>query len=294
MRHKIFQLSTLTLLTFACSPSAPGPADGAGGASTGSGGVSTGGSSTSSGGAGGAATGGSASGGASTGGTASGGASTGGTASEGASSGGAGTTGGADGTGGGDALAIAEDLQDLRVDDPCAGTPEVTVGATCDHSVPTGLGFHGVAAASVTGEEGTTYDVTFRVRGVVEPTNIVGGTRPDTETFSYMDLDWRTTPLTIGGAVPTEDADYAQWRIHVSNPDQEYFLNDYQRVGHYIFELDYEVTIPVAANATVTLDATDDNERQILNYEGYALDGIAGSTNHGQFVQLNVVAVSPQ
>lgn len=293
MSHKLFRLSTLTLLTFACSPGAPGPAEGSGGAATASGGVGSGGSPLSTGGSGvgGAGTGGATSGGA--GGSASGGASTGGSASGGAASGGAGT-GGGDGAGGSDPLLFAEGLQDLRVDDPCAGTPEVTVGATCDHSMLTGLGFHGETEATLGGVEGTTYDVTFRIRGVVEPTNIVGGTRPDTETFQYMDLDWRTTPFTIGGAVPGEDADYAQWRIQVSNPEQEYFLNDYQRVGHYIFELDYEVTIPVAANATVTLDATDDNERQILNYEGYAIDGIPGSMNFGQFVQINVLAVSPQ
>jgi hypothetical protein len=65
-------------------------------------------------------------------------------------------------------------------------------------------------------------------------------------------------------------------------------------VGHYIFLLDYDVTIPMAANTTVALEAIDDNERLILNYENYSSGGIAGSTNFGQFVQLNVVSVVPQ
>ena len=71
-------------------------------------------------------------------------------------------------------------------------------------------------------------------------------------------------------------------------------MNDYQRVGHYIFRLDYEFTIPVEANTTVTLDVSDDNERQILNYEGYELDGLSGSSNFGQFIQLDVISVVPQ
>jgi hypothetical protein len=230
----------------------------------------------------------------SSGGESSGGNSSGGESSGGNSSGGSEASGGADGTGGGDFLSIAQPLEGLRIDDPCAGNPTVTVGATCDHSVLTAGGFNAEEVVSIGGTEGTIYEVTLRIRGVVEPTNIVGGSRPDTSTFEYMSLDWRSAPFTIGGAVPGEDADYAQWSIRVASPEQEYFLNDYQRVGHYIFALDYEVVIPIEGNSTVTLAAFDDNERQILNYENYTIDGLAGSVNHGQFVELAVVSVVPQ
>jgi len=145
---------------------------------------------------------------------------------------------------------------------------------------------------SIGGDPGTTYAVTLRVRGVIEPTNVSGGERPSTETFSYMGLDWRTAPLTIGGTVPVDDTDYAQWRITVDEPAAEYTLNDYQRVGHYIFELDYEVTVPIEGGSTLTLSAVDANERLILNYEGYAPEGIEGPVNHGQFVELELVSVS--
>jgi hypothetical protein len=116
--------------------------------------------------------------------------------------------------------------------------------------------------------------------------------RADTSTFQYMNMAFRTKPLTIGGTV--QSPDYAQWHIHVASPPQDLYLNDYQKTGHYIFELDYEVTLPMAANTQVTLDATDSNERQIVNYEEYALDGIPGSMNYGQFVQIDVVSVAPQ
>jgi hypothetical protein len=114
--------------------------------------------------------------------------------------------------------------------------------------------------------------------------------RPNTSTFQYEGMAWRTEPLTIGGTVAA--ADYAQWRIHVASPEQDFYLNDYQRTGHYIFELDYEITIPVEGGTEVTLVDTDSNERLIVNYEGYAPDGIPGSMNSGQFVQLNVVSVT--
>ena len=156
----------------------------------------------------------------------------------------------------------------------------------------TGAGYHEAKEVSLGGAEGALYDVTLRVRGVVEPANVVGGSRTSTETFSYMNLDWRTVPFTTGGTVPVDDTDYAQWRIRVGEPEQEYFLNDYQRVGHYIFELDYEVTLPMAANTTVVLEGIDDNERLIMNYEGYAPEGVQGSVNHGQFIELDVVAVT--
>jgi hypothetical protein len=190
-------------------------------------------------------------------------------------------------------ITIADELVGLRIDDPCSGNPPVSVGATCDHVMRTGAGYHDTKEVSIGGVEGTVYDVTLRIRGVVEPANVVGGSRTETATFSYMNLDWRTVPFTTGGTVPAEDTDYAQWRINVANPPQYYFLNDYQRVGHYIFELDYEVTLPMAANTTVVLEGIDDNERLIMNYENYAPEGVDGSVNYGQFIELDVVAVTP-
>ena len=150
-------------------------------------------------------------------------------------------------------------------------------------------GFKAAKTVTIGGNAATTYNVTLRIRGVVECTNIEGGTRTDSGTFSYKSLDWRKIPFTVGGTV--KQADYAQWGISVASPKQDYFLNDYQRVGHYIFKLDYQVTIPMAGMSKVTLTATDSNEREIVNYEKYALDGIPGSMNAGQFVQIDVVAV---
>lgn len=147
---------------------------------------------------------------------------------------------------------------------------------------------------TIAGTAGTVYDVTLRVRGIVEPANIQGGMREDTSTFQYMNAPYRKVPFTVGGTVVAADADYTQWSIDVAEPEQTYYLNDYQKVGHQIFKLDYEVTIPMAANTTVTLTGYDENERMITNYEQYEFDDIPGSMNYGQFVQLDIVSVAPQ
>lgn len=191
---------------------------------------------------------------------------------------------------------IAKVLDGMRVDDGCVGTTtDTSVGAVCGHAMLTGAGFKGTKQAAIAGAVGTTYDVTLRVRGVVEPTAITGGMRPDTSTFQYRSMDWRKVPYTIGGAVSqtTTDPDYTQWHIAVASPKGDYYLNDYQKTGHYIFKLDYQITIQVAASSMVTLDGTDRNERQIVNYEKYVIDGVAPSINYGQFVQINVVSVKP-
>lgn len=247
-----------------------GPALGSGGS-----GVDVGGSSGSSAAAGNSGISGSGSGGAAPGGS-------GGSAGQGAS---------AAGTGAGGAVNVAQSLDGLRVDDPCAGTPDTSTGAVCNHVVLTNGGFKSAKEATLMGTAGTTYDVTLRIRGIVEPTQIDGGMRMDTSTFKYQNMTWRKVPFTIGGTV--NRGDYSQWRITVESPKQEYYLNDYQTVGHYIFALDYQVTIPIASGSKVTLDGYDSNEREIVNYEKYTIDGIPGSMNYGQFIQCNVVSAKP-
>lgn len=215
-----------------------------------------------------------------------------GTAGGTAGHGGASGAGGTGGNGGGSSSDVAKALDGVRVDDPCAGTADTSTGAVCQHVVLTSAGgFKSAKEVTIAGTPGTTYDVTLRVRGIVECTQIDGGMRPDTSTFEYRSMTWRKIPFTIGGTA--NHADYSQWRISVESPKQEYFLNDYQKVGHYIFKLDYQVTIQMAANSKVTLDGNDSNERQIVNYEKYTFDGIPGSMNYGQFIQLNVVSVKP-
>ena len=326
MNTNIIALTTATLLTLACG-SDPNPSGGAGagGALSGVGGQAvagqpaTGGGGTSNavggntsglggagasslGGASGAVGGSGGTAGGTTGGAAAGGSAAGGSAAGGAAAGGAGHAGagGSGGVAGSPGLTdVAKALDGVRVDDACAGTAYTSVGAVCTHVMLTSSGGSKYAkSVTIAGVTGTTYDVTLRIRGIVEPTKITGGMPVETtppSTIQYMGKTWRKTPYTIGGAASasTTDPDYTQWHIGVASPKGDYYLNDYQQTGHYIFKLDYQVTIQMAANTTVTLDGVDRNERQIVNFEKYTIDGIAGSVNYGQFIQINVVSAQP-
>ena len=187
---------------------------------------------------------------------------------------------------GGDNPAAA--LDGLRVDDPCTPNPPTNPMATCLHLTLTGGGFKGSKEGTMGGTSGTTYDVTLRVRGITEITQVDGGMRADTSTFNYMGASYRKVPFTVGGSL--NRGDYEVWRINVSNPKQTYTLNDYGKVGHFVFKLDYEATIQVAAGATVTLEAVDTNDHLIVDYDKLTVDGVPPVANWGQFVQLGVVS----
>jgi hypothetical protein len=187
-----------------------------------------------------------------------------------------------------DLLPIAQPLDGLRIDDPCTGSPSTANGATCNHVMNP---FHVTKEVTLAGEAGTTYDVTLRIRGVVEPTKMNGGTRPDTSTVTLNGRQYRGQPFTIGGTAG--DVTYQPWRLSISNPAKDTYLNDYNLVEHTIFKIDYEVTLEMAGNAKVTLDVNDGNDHEIDNYARYSHDGIPGSQNLGQFVQISVLSVEP-
>jgi len=134
------------------------------------------------------------------------------------------------------------------------------------------------------GQPGTVYDVTLCIRGIFEPTTIVGGDTPD-PAHPYFKT---------GGTVGT--LDWSHWGIEVSQPKQTYWLNHYPSVGHIIYKEDFEETIAVAAGATVVIRVADGNDRQIDNGKT-APDRqqiIAGVVDHplaGQMLRIDVVRV---
>ena len=126
------------------------------------------------------------------------------------------------------------------------------------------------------GRAGTTYDVTFHVRGVVEPKNFTGG-GVQLEHFQ-------------AGGTPVKN-DYNFYSLRVSDPEGTYTFNRHeQKVGHYTFAIDYRVTIPIRAGATVTMGAYDSNDVAIANHEHHVIAGVppAPQPFDGQFFQLDV------
>jgi len=134
------------------------------------------------------------------------------------------------------------------------------------------------------GEPGNIYDVTLRVRGIFEPTTIVGGVTPD-PAHPYFK---------VGGVVGTPD--WSQWKIDVSSPKQTYWLNHYPSVAHKIYKEEFEATIPVATDALIVIQVTDGNDREIDNGEKaedrqQMFDGVTDRPLSGQMLRLDVVSV---
>ena len=100
----------------------------------------------------------------------------------------------------------------------------------------------------------------------------------------------------VGGTV--DAIDWSHWHIEVSEPKQTYWLNHYPKFSHTIYKEDYEVTIPVAAGASVVVRVIDGNDRQIDNGKTTGPDrqqtiaGAADKPLDGQMLRLDVVRVT--
>lgn len=129
------------------------------------------------------------------------------------------------------------------------------------------------------GKQGTLYEVTLRVRGVMEPKNYSGG-------------EVQQEHFQIGGT-PLVDH-YNFYTLHVSDPEATYAFNrNQEKVGHYTFAVDYVVTIPVRGGATVTMGAYDLNDVAIANHQHHVISGVppAPAPFDGQFFQLDVITI---
>jgi hypothetical protein len=179
----------------------------------------------------------------------------------------------------GDPEGVATGLHQLFLHDPCTGDypPQPD---TCIHAQ--------LLEKTVTagGKTGVVYDVRLRIRGLFEPTTIMGGETPD-EAHPYYK---------VGGTVRARD--WSAWHITVSNPPQTYWLNHYPRVSHTIYLEDFETTIPIAGGATVVARVVDDNDRQMDNHEPGLPDrmqiikGVVDAALPGQMLRLDVVRVT--
>jgi hypothetical protein len=128
-------------------------------------------------------------------------------------------------------------------------------------------------------------DVTLRIRGIFEPTTIEGGETPYADRPFYK----------VGGTVKA--VEWSAWHIDVSNPKQTYWLNHYPRVGHTIYNEDFEATIPVAGGARVVVRVIDGNDRQIDNGKPGLPDrqqiikGVVDTPLPGQMLRLDVIGL---
>jgi hypothetical protein len=137
------------------------------------------------------------------------------------------------------------------------------------------------------GDPNVTYNVTLRFRGVIEQKTYIGGTN-------------NGAFFQTGGA-PAADG-YNVYRLTISNPAQTYYLNRGTSGQFVVYGVDYQVTVPIAGGATVTLfaDAVDNQEvwNSSTNPPTQTPISIPGITSpaqpfNGQFLQMDVVSGLP-
>jgi hypothetical protein len=171
-------------------------------------------------------------------------------------------------------LCVASDLEELRVEAPCTngGSPICTASTTASEPVTMG------------GEAGAVYDVTLRIRGVVEQKTYTGGTQ---DGFFYA------------GGTPAADG-YNVVKLEVSEPAATYYLNAGTSGIERVWELDATEKIPVAAGATVVVTSEPGDGLQIANTDGTGQPIIppgippAPEAFPGQFVHVEVIATDKQ
>ena len=181
---------------------------------------------------------------------------------------------------------LAKNLSGLRLEVPCAN-PKFNNDTEC-HWNPGLLQtadpqwkLKREIARTFGGRTGALYEVTFHVRGVVEPKNFTGG-------------EVKFEHFQAGGS-PVKN-DYNFYSLHVSDPEATYTFNrNEQKVGHYTFPVDYQVTIPVRAGASLVMGAYDSNDVAIANHQHHVVAGVppAPAPFDGQFFQLDVVSIEP-
>ncbi len=204
------------------------------------------------------------------------------------------SSGGGTTTGGGDPIDYAGEMNGYRWELPCAD-PSLRDTCAWDPALLDGA-IEGTpytlrreTAVTFGGDPGVVYDVTIQIRGLTEPKDFSGG-------------EVQESHFQIGGTPGTND--YNIYAIEVGDPAQVYTVNRNEMgVGHYTFVMDYTVTIPIAAGASVILSMSDPNDQAIANP-----GGASGSADpfvvpdippfpdpfYGQFIQMDVLAVTPQ
>lgn len=172
----------------------------------------------------------------------------------------------------------AAGFQGLLIHDECIGE-NTAQPDTCLHARSHEKSF------TFGGKKGTVYDVTLHVRALVEPTTIEGGETPDP-----------AHPYFKAGGQDIKP-DYSRWHIDISAPQQNYTLNHYPATSHTIYKEDFEITIPVAAGASVLVQTIDSNDREIDNGakgkpdRQQVIEGVADAPSAGQVLRLDVVKV---
>jgi len=245
------------------------------------------------------------------------GGASGGSAGASATAGAGGTSGagGNAGAGGGNELVVAAALDGFRLLDPCQSSYKAvaTPGDVCpqDNSVK-----NQHQSVSLRGEPSTIYDVTVRVRGIMEGYWYTGGSLdPVSKTFYTGGVPTiggfasacknMTNSLGLPFSLPPELSPtdncwngFNMFGLLVSAPKQAYYLNYtaekvVDRPPHAVYRSDYVVTIPMRGDATLDFYIIGSDEHECYNFD-QVVPGLDLTPNPyvGDFVQFDVVSVT--
>jgi hypothetical protein len=182
---------------------------------------------------------------------------------------------------------VAGSLSGLRWELPCT-TPSPTICPTVSKVVLT---------ASLGGPSGSAFDVTLRFRGVVEARNYTG--RVTDAGIAPEEGGTNASLFQVGGS-SAGGGDANIYELDIDDPPQTFFLNSPPIDFGGVEAVDYTVTIPMmaAAHVRLTADPTDGYE---YSNEGPDAGPVvppgvppAPMAFDGQFVQMDVVAVTPR
>jgi polyisoprenoid-binding protein YceI len=208
-----------------------------------------------------------------------------------------------------EAVAAMSALDDRAMLTPCGATYPDGIRACWHYPGGTmtcpGAGTVVIDTFSVTGDVLTIYDVTLRIRGVVELKYFLGGSRaaPSGTLNSWY----------VGGSPDlSHEPAFNVYQMTVSSPSQTFHLNSAPSQAEErreSFEIDYQVTIPVRGGATIALTNRDSNCIANRNCGAPATPNtqcspitLAGVTDsrvnpqpyNGQFIVMELVQVRPQ
>lgn len=141
------------------------------------------------------------------------------------------------------------------------------------------------------GSAEVTYDITLRIRGVLEPHVYTGGAQVGDHFY-------------VGGA-PLLPSGYNTVSITVSAPAKTYYLNLADAKGeiYQVFNLDYTAVVSANGGAKVTLGLTDPDCALVRNCQSFtgecapyvpAAVPPAPAAFDGQFLQLDLLSLTPQ
>jgi hypothetical protein len=174
---------------------------------------------------------------------------------------------------GGDLTSIVGKFKGALLTFPCGGS---ATGFDCANVGCTNRQVTKTTVFKVEGKAGTVYDLTFRVRGVVEGYQYEGGKR-DQGSASHInnpDLFYQGGQAKAAGAT---GSDYNTYQLTVSPPvagaPNTYFLNSLAvnprdpSAVHLTFVVDSTKTIKISGGGTITFSTFDSNCRTVMNCE---------------------------